>query len=230
MEVVVYRQSTTPVYAQALQADGKSAALSSAQGGGSAQGQGALSPGLFYPQVTEAEMVTWTYWLPTSLQFDRALLLSPTEVISTMARLQAPVEVVEEFHWAWKMDLFETYEIRTPVRQDARDPLLLGHVGGQTYRLALWGESLRPLEQITALVQQSFEVRSRAAKRRLWFGIGGTLPGLALATWLGYLLWEGQAVGAGLLLTFLFFFFAWLPMLVYTPENCQHDFLDRYRC
>jgi hypothetical protein len=82
---------------------------------------------------------------------------------------------------------------------------------------------------MTALVQESLVIRAHAAKRRVWLGIGGTIPGLALASWLSYLLWDGQPVGTGLLLTFLLFFFAWLPMLVYTPENCQHDFLDRYR-
>jgi hypothetical protein len=179
--------------------------------------------------VTEQEMTTWTYWLPTSIVFHRDLVRSPSEVISTLTKLKAPPEVVEEFQWSWKMDIFETYEVRTPVRRDARDPLLLGRIGGQAYRLALCGESVLPLEQITALVQQSLAVRARAATRRVWLGLGGSLPGLALATWLWHLLQEGQDVGAGPLLVFLFLLLAWLPMLVSTPENCQHDFLDRYR-
>jgi len=195
----------------------------------SAHETNSLSPELFYPLVTEQEMVTWTHWLPTSIIFDRARLHSPVEITKTLSKLKAPAEVLEEFHWTWNMALFEAYEVRTPVRRDARDPLLLGRLGNQWYRLALWGESLLPLEEITALVQQSLTLRARAAKRRVWLGLGGTLPGLALIVWLGYLLWDGQPVGTGLLLTFLIFFFAWLPMLVYTPENCQHDFLDRYR-
>jgi len=161
--------------------------------------------------------------------FDRTRVLSPSEVTRALAKLKAPPEVLEEFHWTWNMDLFEAYAVRTPVRRDARDPLLLGRLGKEWYRLALWGESVLPLEEITALVHQSLTLRARAARRRVWLGLGGTLPGLALISWLGYLLWDGQPVGTGLLLTFLIFFFAWLPMLVYTPENCQHDFLDRYR-
>lgn len=226
MEAVVYRKSATT---KELQACSSPNYRGSANVLGTAHETPPLSPELFYPLVTEQEMVTWTHWLPTSIMFDRALVFSPSTVISTLTRLKAPPEVLEEFHWSWKMDLFEAYEVRTPVRRDARDPLLLGRVGGQTYRLALWGESLRPLEEMTTLVQQSLAVRARAAKRRVQLGIGGTVPGLALASWLSYLLWEGQPVGTGLLLTFLLFFFAWLPMLVYTPENCQHDFLDRYR-
>ena len=226
MEAVVYRKNATT---QTQQACSSLDHRGSASVPGTAGETTSLSPELFYPLVTEQEMVTWMHWLPTSMVFDRALVFSPATVISTLTRLKAPPEVLEEFHWSWKMDLFEAYEVRTPVRRDARDPLLLGRVGGQTYRLALWGESLRPLEEITSLVQQSLAIRARAAKRRVWLGIGGTIPGLALASWLSYLLWEGQPVGTGLLLTFLLFFFAWLPMLVYTPENCQHDFLDRYR-
>jgi hypothetical protein len=229
MEAVVYRKAQARRGPQEPHTgdhaeDGRSAGIP-----GSAREGEPLSPALFYPLVTAQEMTTWTYWLPTSIVFDRSLLCSPTEVISTLTRLKAPPEVVEEFQWSWKLDVFDTYEVRTPVRRDFRDPVLLGCAGGQTYRLALWGESLLPLEQMTALVQESFAVRARAAKRRVWWGLGGSLPGLALASWMGSLLWAGQDVGAGLLVAFLFFLLAWLPLLVHTPENCQHDFLDRYR-
>jgi hypothetical protein len=229
MEAIVYRKSAVSSWNEALHACNTADDRRSTRAPASAPETSPLSPELFYPLVTEEEMVTWTHWLPTASVFERTRALSPSGVISTLTRLKAPPEVLEEFHWTWKMDLFEAYEVRTPVRRDARDPLLLGRLGGQWYRLALWGESLLPLEEITALVQQSLAIRARAAKRRVWLGLGGTLPGLALVLWLGYLLWEGQPVGTGLLLTFLIFFFAWLPMLVYTPENCQHDFLDRYR-
>ena len=229
MEAMVYRKSAPSSRTEELHACSTTGDRRSASVPASLPEMSALSPALFYPLVTEQEKVMWTHWLPTSLIFDRARTLSPSGVINALTRLKAPAEVLEEFHWTWKMDLFEAYEVRTPVRRDARDPLLLGRLGGQWYRLALWGESLLPLEEISALVQQSLTIRARAAKRRVWLGLGGTLPGLALVLWLGYLLWEGQPVGTGLLLTFLIFFFAWLPMLVYTPENCQHDFLDRYR-
>lgn len=223
MEAMVYRKSAASSWSDTP------GDRSSASAPASARETSPLSPELFYPLVTEQERATWTHWLPTSSVFDRTRVLSASEVIRTLTRLRAPSEVLEEFHWTWKLELFEAYEVRTPVRRDARDPLLLGRVGGQWYRVALWGESLLPLEKITALVQQSLAIRARAARRRLWLGLGGTVPGLALVLWLGYLLWAGQPVGTGLLLTFLLFFFAWLPMLVYTPENCQHDFLDRYR-
>jgi len=229
MEAMVYRKSAANSWTEELHAHSRLDDRSSASVLAPVRETRPLSPELFYPLVTEQERVTWTHWLPTSMVFDCARALSPSGVINALTRLKAPPEVLEEFHWAWKMDLFEAYEVRTPVRRDARDPLLLGRFGGQWYRLALWGESLLPLEEITTLVQQSLAIRTRAARRRVWLGLGGTLPGLALVLWLGYMLWEGEPVGTGLLLTFLLFFFAWLPMLVYTPENCQHDFLDRYR-
>lgn len=229
MEAMVYRKGTASSETEALHPRCTTDERGGTSVSAPAHEASPLSPELFYPLVTEPEMVTWTHWLPTSMVFDRTRVLSPAEVTRALSKLKAPPEVLEEFHWTWNMELFEAYEVRTPVRRDARDPLLLGRLGKQWYRLALWGESLLPLEEITALVQQSLTLRARAARRRVWLGLGGTLPGLALISWLGYLLWDGQPVGTGLLLTFLIFFFAWLPMLVYTPENCQHDFLDRYR-
>ena len=191
---------------------------------------GLLPLDLFFPGVTEEEMVTWTHWLPTCMVFDCARVHTSTDVISTLTHLKAPPEVLEEFHWSWKLGLFESYEIRIPVRTDARDPLLLGRVGEQRYRLALWGESLLPLEQITTLVQQSLALRTRAEKRKGWMALGGALLGLTIGllwTWLSPVI---QPIGISFLFAFVGFFLAWLPTFLYTPENRQHDFLDRYRC
>src|SRR5499427_5862030 len=229
MEAMVYRKSAPSSRTEALHACSTTGDRDSASVVASSLETSSLSPALFYPVVTEQERGMWTHWLPTSLIFDRARTLSPSGVINALTRLKAPVEVLEEFHWTWKMDLFEAYEVRTPVRRDARDPLLLGRLGGQWYRLALWGESVRPLEEITALVQQSLTIRARAAKRRLWLGRGGTLPGLVLLAWCGSLWWAGQPVGTGLQCTWWIVFLACLWRLMQTPENCQQDFLDRYR-
>jgi hypothetical protein len=175
-------------------------------------------------------MVTWTHWLPTCLAFDCASVQSPAAIIDTLTQLKAPLEVLETFQWAWKFDLFEGYEVRTPVRNDVRDPLLLGRVGEQRYRLALWGESLLPLEQMTALVQQSLALRAGVEKRKGWVALGGTLLGLAVGFLWAWFSPEAEPVGLSLLFAFVGFFLAWLPTFLYTPENRQHDFLDRYRC
>jgi len=228
MEAVVYRKDQPQTWTQEPQTGGQPADSRSPGLPASTRAEGPLSPALFYPLVTDQEMTTWTYWLPTALVFERTGR-SPTEIISTLTRLKAPPEVVEEFQWSWKLDVFEAYEVRTPVRRDFRDPVLLGRTGGQTYRLALWGESVLPLEQMTALVQESFAVRARAATRRVWWGLGISLPWLALASWMGALRWTGQEVGAGPVVALLLLLLAWLPLLVHTPENAQHDFLDCYR-
>jgi len=228
MEAVVYRKDQPQTWTQEPQTGGQPADSRSPGLPASTRAEGPLSPALFYPLVTEQEMTTWTYWLPTALVFERTGR-SPAEIISTLTRLKAPPEVVEECQWSWKLDVFEAYEVRTPVRRDSRDPVLLGRTGGRAYRLALWGESVLPLEQMTALVQESFAVRARAAKRRVWWGLGISLPWLALASWMGALRWSGQEVGAGPVVALLFLLLAWLPLLMHTPENAQHDFLDRYR-
>ena len=189
-----------------------------------------LSPELFYPLVSGPEMVTWTHWLPTTIAFERTPTLSHAEVIRALTQLNAPPAVLEEFHWSWKMGLFETYEVRTPLRRDLRDPLLLGRLGTQHYRIALWGESLRPLEEITTLVQQSLALRSRAVGWRVWLACGGALLGFILGAWLGNQpSYEGEPLGSGLVFAFLGLLFAVLLSFLRTPENCQQDFLDRYR-
>jgi hypothetical protein len=188
-----------------------------------------LSPELFYPLVTAQEMVTWTHWLPTALIFDCTQELAYVELSSMLRKLNAPSEVLEEFDWSWNMGLFDTYEIRTPVRRDARDPLLLGRLGAQPYRIALWGESLRPPEEITALVQQSLAIRIRAAQWQRRLALGGALLGFILGLWLGYLAPDSKPIITGCMFAMLGVFFGCLPMLLYTPENRQHDFLDCYR-
>jgi hypothetical protein len=191
---------------------------------------GPLSLDLFFPVVTEEERVTWTHWLPACKVFDGASVHTPTDVINMLTQLDAPPEVLEEFHWSWKLGLFESYEIRTPVRIDARDPLLLGRVGEQRYRLALWGESLLPLEQITMLVQQSLALRKRVEKRKGWVAFGGALFGLAIGLVWAWLSPVTQPIGISFLFAFIGFVLAWLPTFLYTPENRQQDFLDCYRC
>lgn len=189
-----------------------------------------LSPELFYPQVTEQEREMWTHWLPSTRLFDCVTMFTPERVLSVLDKLEAPPEVLEEFQWAWKTELFESYEVRTPVRRDVRDPLLLGGHGGKTYRIALWGESLRPLEEIATLVQRSLVIKERAMKGRLWWPLGGTLLGFLLGLYLGSLAPGSIPLGSGAFFAVVGLTISWLPTILYTPENRQHDFLDRYRC
>jgi len=190
----------------------------------------AWHPGLFYPRMSADELAMWTHWLPTANTFKRHGSTVPMSVINTLMALHAPPEVLEECHWSWQMELFEAYELRTPTRRDLRDPLLIGRQGGDRYRIALWGESLRPLEEIDELVQQSLTIRRRAA--RWWMGMmaGGPLVGLGLGLFIGNQSWyAGTPVEAGLTYGLFGLLFTWIPVQAYTPENRQQDFLDRYR-
>ncbi|MEK7082653.1 MAG: hypothetical protein AAB972_00655, partial [Patescibacteria group bacterium] len=67
----------------------------------------------------------------------------------------------------------------------------------------------------------------RVAKWEKRIGLGGI--GLAFFAWLACLWLETAPSGIGLVLMLLIAFFAWMPALVYKPENAQHNFLDRYR-
>ena len=108
--------------------------------------------------------------------------------------------------------------------------MLLGKSGGKWYRIALWGESLRPLTEIARLVQESLVIKARAEKQRLVIGLSGATPSIALAFYSFYLLCKGQASGIGVLLFALVAAgLSWTPSLVRSPLNAQHDFLDHYR-
>lgn len=217
------------VYRKSLSAGQPVSNALSAPPTGSSSQSSALSIEVFYPLVTEGEKVMWSHWLPTALNFECCRLYSPTTVTNTLFKLQAPPEVVEEFQWAWKMELFDAYEIRTPLRRDLRDPLLLGIQGGQAYRIALWGESLLPQETIATLVHKSLDIKQRASRSHRWFSSGGALLGLSAGFYMA-----SQAAGSsylemGLAFAFLGFSIGWLPTFLYTPENRQQDFLDQYR-
>jgi hypothetical protein len=180
--------------------------------------------------MSEVELAIWAHWLPTTVVCSRVNRDLPGELVHTLTRLGAPPEVLEECRWSCALELFEAYEIRTPERRDLRDPLLIGQCGGQRYRVALWGESLRPFEEITALVQESLALRKRAARWRGLIVGGGALLGLALGLWLGSQssLTE-SGVGAGLVLAWIGLFCMGLLTEAYAPETQQQRFLDRYR-
>jgi hypothetical protein len=231
MELVIYRNTEDQALAKGRCASGD---LDSGQASNiyaSAQETASpLSPDLFYPLVSAQEMETWTHWLPTVMVFDRARVPA-SEVSDTLTKLHTPPEVFEELQWAWKMDLFEAYEVRTPVRRDSRDPVLLGRLGERRYRMALWGESIRPLEEITTLVNQSLAIKARAIKWRNYTMSAGVLVGFGLGAWLGsHPSFEGNPLSLGVMLALIGLFSTWFPSVVYAPENRQHDFLDRYRC
>ena len=186
--------------------------------------------GMFYPAMSDAELKIWRHWLPTSLIFPRGSRKVPFRLDSTLEELQAPQDVLEEYRWANALELFDSYEVRTPQRRDLRDPLLIGRCGSQRYRVALWGESLRPFEEVTALVQESLGYRQRAARWRALIVGGGTFLGLGFGMWLGaQASYEGSQMEAGFIFALLGLLFTGIPTEIFSPEARQQRFLDRYR-
>jgi hypothetical protein len=189
-----------------------------------------LQPATFYPCISEVELTMWNHWLPTTTVFECRSQYARIAFFNRLKQLNAPQEVVEECQWAWTMELFEAYELKTPERRDLRDPLVLGRLGTQRYRMVLWGESLRPLEEIHELVQKSLTIRKRAAKWLLWSLSGGAAIGLTLGLWLaGQTPYGSDQLGVGLACMILGSLFMGLPFYIFTPENRQQHFLDRYR-
>lgn len=189
-----------------------------------------LQPATFYPAVSAAELGMWSQWLPTTMVFECGNHYVQSVFFHRLEQLGAPQEVLDECHWAWTLELFEAYELKTPERRDLRDPLVLGRVGTQRYRIALWGESLRPLAEIQELVQKSLAIRQRATKWLLGSIAGGAALGLGLGLWVaGQTPYAGDYLGVSLACMTLGALFVGLPFYIYTPENRQQHFLDRYR-
>ena len=228
METIVYRQGRHPgmqpnAWAQTGEEHGKVTALA-------APTTIPLRPNLFYPLLSEADLDVWSHWLPTTLAFDRTRPTCQVDIVNTLMKHHAPTEVVEEFQWSWNMEIFDTYELKTPMRRDFRDPLLIGRQGHQRYCMALWGESLRPFPEIAQLVRQSLQIRKRTAICRTWLPLGGTLTGFLLGLWLtsqGKL--DGYCLDIAAAFAIQGFIYMWLPYWISSPENRQHNFLDRYR-
>jgi hypothetical protein len=229
METIVYRTIEDSQRTRCLGSDDSAAGNHASGSLESGRPSPPLSPAIFYPVVSAEEMTMWSYWLPTTITFETAYVTFPSVIISRLNRLHAPVQVLEEFHWAYKMGLFEAYEVMTPERQDLRDPLLLGRVGSQRYRMALWGESLRPMAEISDLVQQSLTFRRRLTRWQRGALAGSTLFGIGFGWWMSSQgAFEGSRLMSGFIWALICFGFAWLPFL-YTPASRQQDFLDRYR-
>lgn len=225
MDTIVYRKHDV------INACGPDAGATGRGGSGEVQSHANLTPALFYPVVSEREAEMWRHWLPTTFVYLGSQPSFKQDVIGQLQQLQAPSEVIEEFQWASTLDLFEAYEIRTPERRDLRDPLLVGRYGQRSYRLALWGESLRPLEEVSALVEHSLALRARVAKWRTVVVSTGTLLGAGLGLWLGSQSpMPGNFVEMSLMPALMVGMISWLPYLAYSPVRQQQDFLDRYRC
>lgn len=230
METVVYRTRQRAPLAMRTCSTARPEAVDQTALPEALQETAALQPAMFYPAISEAELTMWSHWLPTAFTFKSGSQVARKAFMHRLARLSAPQEVVEECQWAWNMDLFEVYELRTPERRDLRDPVVLGRIGTQRYRIALWGESLRPLEEIKALVEKSLAIRQRAAHWQLWTTVGGALLGLGLGLWMAAQTpYEGYQFGIAVVSTILGSGIGGFPFQIYTPENRQQQFLDRYR-
>jgi hypothetical protein len=188
-----------------------------------------LTPAVFYPPVQDEELTMWEHWLPTGHVFPRSTASSLDQATKQLELLHAPREVLEEFAWAEKMELFDTYEIRTPERRDQRDPLLLGRQGTACYRIAFWGESLRPISEIADLVQQSFVVKKRTQRWRTWVTLSGMALGLALGWWMGHLQPQESPMKITISTMLGFGYLSLIPFWILSPEHRQQDFLDQYR-
>lgn len=80
------------------------------------------------------------------------------------------------------------------------------------------------------LVQQSLVIRQRARHWQLWTTVGGAMLGLGLGLWAAAQTpYGGYQLGIALVLTMLGPAIGGVPFQLYTAENRQQQFLDRYR-
>ncbi len=151
METVVYRKRQRVPLVMETSSNDMSGILDQAELPESFQETGDLHPALFYPRISEAELTMWTHWLPTALVFRGGSQALCKSFLNRLERFNAPQEVVEECQWAWNMDLFEAYELRTPERRDMRDPVVLGRIGTQRYRIERRRHRMRAISSASRL-------------------------------------------------------------------------------
>jgi hypothetical protein len=188
-----------------------------------------VHPEIGYPVISEEEMAIWALWLPTTLTYHRTSHWFSSQLMSTLMQLKAPQDVLEACRWACKMDFFETYEIKIREHQDRTTPLLIGQQGGKRYRIALWGEKVRPFAEIRTIVETSAGLRECTARGYHWIIACGMLLGLGLGLWLASQpSFAGDPSRLSLSLALLGLSSTWLYTRPYTPEQRQQTFLDRY--
>jgi hypothetical protein len=223
METIIYRKSQQAV--GPLQ----TASISSIAPTSEAPQGEALHPDIFYPVVTIDELTMWSQWLPTAHVYRCDTEELSQSLLARLKQLHAPAAVIEECQFSWTLGVFDSYEVMTPERRHLRDPLVLGRIGDQRYRIALWGESLRPLNEIRELVHQSLAVRQLAARWRLWTTATGGLLGLAFGLWAAL---QTPSAADDVIMSLLYGIMGLcgsLSLQLHIPEEKQQRFLDRYR-
>jgi hypothetical protein len=188
-----------------------------------------LHPEIFYPLISEDEMAVWTLWLPTTLTYHRDSHWFPSQLISALMQLKAPQDVLETCKWACKMDFFETFEIKTRKHQDRTAPLLIGQKNGKHYRIARWGDNMRPFAEIRTIVASSRTLKERTTWGHHCLIACGTLLGLGLGWWLASQpSFIGNPGQLSLSLALLGLSSTWLYTRANTPEQRQQTFLNRF--
>ena len=188
-----------------------------------------LHPEIFYPLISEEEMTVWTLWLPATLTYHRSSHWFPSPLISALMQLKAPQDILETCRWACNMDFFETFAIKTRKHQGKTASLLIGQKDGKSYRIARWGNNVRPFAEIRTIVASSRILKDRTTWRHHCLIACGTLLGLGLGGWLASQpLFVGNPSHLSLSLALLGLSSTWLYTRAYTPEQRQQAFLNRF--
>lgn len=117
---------------------------------------------LGFRRLSDEEHDIWTAWLPAHMDFDTDV----TQLVKTAkARYGLPDEALDEIMFASESGFFTAYSLHVPERTDLRDPLITGTQEGRRYAIALWGESLKPFEEIRQLVMRA---RQKGERFRVW--------------------------------------------------------------
>ena len=107
---------------------------------------------MLYVPISKEQMKIWKVWLPTRYTEKR---------FSEYSFDQIPQEALEELTWCKRLSLFDTFEIRTPEKEKAQDPVLIAWLVDIPYLIARWGESLMPFKKIEEIVKKSEMIRKR---------------------------------------------------------------------
>lgn len=95
--------------------------------------------------MTMDEMIMWSTYLPTRYN---------VHDFKNFVFSDVPMDVLQLYKTCKEQNLFQSYSIRTPEKQNS-DPILIGETENHSYLLARWGESLLSIKKIKRITMRN---------------------------------------------------------------------------
>ncbi len=120
-----------------------------------------LDASCYYPEISTEEISRWNLWVPYGSdlaeygqRWDYNYI--PERVLTEIATLQG-------------INLFERMRIMSHNEERSHEAFLVGYVGGRMFRVARWGEHLKPANKVLGYIKRAGWYENM----KDFFGVGG---------------------------------------------------------